>query len=300
MSTNRVGFTARLVLASVCLCWTGVLGDSVRAESLILSLDKVIDIGVLRFNSVGGAAFDAASGNLWISDASGVGVGFTNQVVELNPDTEHVVSSFNANVIPGLSEGPDALALHPITGNLFLFSVFSEAEAGEVTQAGALVREFTTVAAAGGATFNGSNELIVCYEGWDPTLHRINQETGVLETSVPLVGYEDRISALAHDPFTGNLFAYGDENETLLELDEATGQILSTTDVSGFLVDEPSYPTGMTFNATGDKIYFSRGSHGGEDDLIVLNRVIPEPSTLAMLGLGGLLSLNRVGRRRKP
>jgi len=280
----------RWVLASLCLWSAALLGDSVHGASLNLSLDKIIDISALNLGSIGGAAFDASSGNVWISDA-----GFdTNLVVEINPATELVVSSFNASAIPGLGSGPDAIALHPVTGNLFLFSVFGESEAGEVTQAGALVQEFTTVPNAGGATFNGSNELIISDED-DGMLSRVNQVTGALETFVPLVGYSDRVSGLTYDPFTGNLFAYGDATDELLELNPATGQVLNTTDVSGFL-SSSNFPTGITFNASGDKIYLGRGNGGsGPDDLIVLNRIIPEPSTLALAVLG----LFGMGRRRR-
>jgi len=257
-----------------------------RGASLNLSLEKIIDISGLNLGGVGGAAFDANSGNVWISSG-----GFSNLVAEIDPVTELVVSSFNANVIPGLDSGPDALALHPVTGNLFLFSIFQEVEAGEVTQAGAFVQEFTSVPAAGGATFNGSNELIISDED-DGMLSRVNQVTGALETSIPLVGYSGRVSGLAYDPFSGNFFGYGDATDELLEVN-AAGQVLSTTDVSGFLIST-NFPTGITFNATGSTVYLGRGTGNGADSLIVLNRVIPEPSAFALLCIGLLV----VGRKR--
>jgi len=274
----------RLVLASLCLLSAAVLGDSVHGASLILSLDKIIDISSLSFASIGGATYDASSGNVWISDAGSD----RNLVAEIDPATGLIVSSFNANAIPGLNLGPDAIALHPVTGNLFLFSVFGgEMEAGEVTQASTFVREFSSVPNASAATFNGSNELIISDED-DGRLSRVNQVTGVLETFVSLVGYTGRVSGLTYDPITGNLFAYGDATDELLELNPVTGQVLSTTDVSGFL-SSSTFPTGITFNASGDKIYLGRGSNGsGPNDLIVLSRLIPEPSALALavLGLG--------------
>ena len=269
--------------------------STAQAASLDLSLLQVTDISGLGFNSVGGAAFDDSDGRLWLTDAAGT----TNDVVEIDPITGAVISSFDASVVPGLTAGPDAMALNPTTGNLFLFSTFTQFQHGEVTQGGVLVNDLgeTSTDDAGGATFAPDGSLLILDEG-DGAIKVVDQTTGAITSTTALSGFTGRVGAADFDPVTGNLFAYATGTMELLEIDYLTGVVLSFTPIGAFF-SNASFPTRFAFNADGSQLYFSNGTGSGGDELLVFNRTtdteVPEPSTMTLLGLGSLA----LWRRRK-
>ncbi len=282
-----------LVMMGIGLVTLGFTASRASA-ALDLSAAGHINIGLLGFNGVGGAAFDDSTGNLWISDSGPA----TNNVIELNPlgPGLDIGAFFDASVVPGLGQGPDAMALHPVTGNLFLFSAFQETDqSGEVTQAGVYVPGFDGPSNVGGASFNSAGELFAFDQGTG-TIGKLDPVTGAILQVIPLIGFSDRIGAADFDPVTGNLIAYSTNTKELLEIVPTTGEILSFTDVSSFLV-LPSFPTGMAFNGSGDVLYIASGQNAGGDRIEILNRVIPEPSTLLLTAVSSMLIVRQ--RRRQ-
>lgn len=274
------------IITVVTYCLTA----SIAQAELDLSLNSVIDIEHLEFNGVGGAAYDVQSGNLWLSDSGPS----TNNIVELNPMTGAVVSSFSASVVPGLEQGPDAIAMHPDSGNLFLFSTFQEQDVtGQVTQEGLLIPGFDGPENIGGAAFSADDRLFAARQS-DGTLFELDVDTGGLISTTDIVGFSNRVGALDFDPVTGNLVAYSTNTQELLEIDVSSGAITGITDVSSFLV-LPSFPSGIAFDETGSTLFISSGQNAGADELVVLNRV-PEPSSMALL-VGVLTILERKSRR---
>ncbi|MCG8405831.1 MAG: hypothetical protein MI923_11600 [Phycisphaerales bacterium] len=270
------------------------MSTGLARASLILSSNRTIDISALGFNGVGGAAFDETTGNLWISDSGPA----TNAVVEIDPLSVEldIVSAFSASVVPGLTQGPDAMALHPVTGNLYLFSSFMKNDrTGQVTQGGTFIPGFDGPENVGGAGFSASGDLLVMDQG-NGTIRKLNPTTGAVQETIPLIGFSNRIGAADFDPLTGNLIAYSTNTRELLEIVPSTGQILSTTDVSQFLV-LPSFPTGLAFNSSGDLLYLASGQNAGGDRLEVLNRVIPEPRS-SLLVCTAAISLLLMRNRR--
>lgn len=241
------------------------------AAQLSLSVDGSIDIAALGFDAVGGLTFDARNNAIWVCDSGAT----TNDVVQLDAATGQVLSSFDASAVPGLDFGPDALVSDPATGDLTLWSVFQRDAAGIVTPTGQPVTTFASSQGITGATYDGAGQLFGCsdtFGGGVGALHQLDPGTGALLSTVPIVGYMDRVSALTFDPQTGNLFAYADETEELLELDAATGAILTRTNMWPYLLDF-SFPTGMAFDSTGELLYIARGAFlGGPDTVLVLRR----------------------------
>ncbi len=276
------------IITAVAVC----LSASVASADLELSLNSVVDIGHLDFNGVGGAAFDPQTGNLWLSDSGPS----TNNVVELNPANGGVISSFAASIVPGLAQGPDALAMHPGTGNLFLFSAFQEQDVtGQVTQNGLLIPGFDGPENIGGAAFAPDGRLFAAVQS-DGTLLELDINSGAIIQTTELVGFSNRVGALDFDPVTGNLVAYSTNTRELLEINPGTGAITGITDISSFLV-LPSFPSGIAFDETGSTLFVASGQNAGADELIVLNRV-PEPTGLmTMIGLSALAGL-RPRRKR--
>jgi hypothetical protein len=263
------------------------LTAGMAAAQLDLTLDKVVDISPLGFVGVGGAAFDDASGHLWICESQAL-----NVVVELDPSTGDVSSSFPARVIPGFTGGPDGLAIHPVTGHLFLFGLGQEA--GEVSQSGVLVDTLQpqhVVAAA----FDPEGDLYVVertlgsgFPGGG-VIHRVNQATGAFETTVTVNDYSGlgQILAMDFDPVSGNLFlCTGVYDDALLEIELATGDALSVTHYGAMLssIDYPvGWSAGIAFNADGTQLFLSVGDDfvsgaplGGEF-LVVIDRHLPGP-----------------------
>lgn len=256
-----------------------------------LTLLQTTDISGLGFNSVGGMDFDDNTGQLWLADASS-----SNDVAALNPLTGAVATTFDASVVPGLTAGPDALALNPATGNLYLFSTFSESDAGVVTQAGTLVTDYgdlSGLADVGGAAFRNAADLYVVDED-DGTLRTLDLATGAILTTASLTNFSGRVGAAGFDPQTGLLVAYSVGSQELLEIDVDTATVLSMTNISAFLT-APNFPTGLAFNTDGSILYLSSGDGAGADELYVFSR-IPEPSTLMICAIG--LVFGGCSRRR--
>lgn len=278
-----------MTIASCMLCVL-MVAKLTTAQSLDLSLGSIEDISGLGFITVGGADYDDDTGHLWVSEGGAV-----NIVAEIDPVTAQILSTFNASAVPGLGLGPDALAIDSATGNLFLFSSFQEHKAGEVTQTGLLVNVLDPQHVSA-AAIAPSGELYVVDDtlsGGDGAIHRMNKTTGALETTVPINGYTGRISSIDFDPASGNLFAYAMSDDTLLEIHVPTGDVLSVTDVRGFLLaaELPSVPFpvvgNFAFNEDGTQVYLSRGGDlvigapiGGEV-LLILNREVPACFALA-------------------
>lgn len=249
------------------------LPSSARAQGLNLTLDHVIDIGALNYLAVGGIAFDPTVEELWICDA-----GQINTVERIDIASGAVSVSFSASAIPGMILGPDALARGPQTGNLFLFSTFGRSVGGVVTPAGQLVSTLPGSFSAGGATFNSAGELFVVEEHGvvsnNVRILRLDSQSGQVLEDVEIALYTGRASDLAWDPVTGNLFVYADSTNELLEIDFATGNILSRTGVAPFIFDS-GYPAGLAFNPTGTRLYLSRGNLLGAERISVLQRLLP-------------------------
>lgn len=263
ISASGVG-GCRLKLLHFLGCSVLLLTSTQTARAqLELSLHGIVDLDP-QIPSVGGADYDKRTGTLWVSDASLQ----TNNVFEIDPGTGSVLRAFGAEVIPGLTKGPDGLALHPQTGHLFLFSPFSEDAAGETTLEPRLVRSFPSSRGIAAASFDSSGALYVL-DNRTGSLSRWNQLTGELESTVDLDGDDGRISAASFDPITDNLFAFADDDEDLLEIDPQTGAVLSRTDVGAFMTQN-TFPTGLAFDPTGCRIYIIRGNP--DPDMVILGR----------------------------
>ncbi|MBI4879533.1 MAG: hypothetical protein HY812_07735 [Planctomycetes bacterium] len=270
------------------------------AQGLDLSLQTQYSLDIL---GPGGSAFDDSTGSLWVSDGAGpagsaVPPG-TNRVLEVDPFTGTTKSVFLASVIPGLIDGPDAVALHPGTGDMFLFNADGGDAAGRVTQGGALVQSFPSGHNITGAAFcaDGSLRVVRAFVS-PPTLWEFDTASGQLKNPLPLVGTSDAIMAADFDPATGNILLSAPSSRTLLEVDPATGQILSATDVSPWVGN--SGPTSLSFNADGSYLFLGNAYSHAPNRMRVLKRCLPASWSVYGQGYPGTLGVPAISASSAP
>ncbi len=250
------------------------------SAQLELTLVSLTDVGPLTLAGMGGADFDDATGRLWISDGCGPGcpTAGTNRVYQIDPITGLVHSFFDAAVVPGLDVGADAVARHPATGDLFIFSPYIEDEGGRVSPNGVLVKDFGHSYQAPAAACSPAGDLYVVADtnaGGDGRLHKIDASTGAVSSSTTLAGPTMRVASMDLDPSTGNLFVFDDLTDDLVEIDVATGARLSQTDLSALgITPAMHFATAFAFNADGSRIYFGKGTAADAHVLRVFDRTI--------------------------
>ncbi|MEQ8231497.1 MAG: hypothetical protein RLW61_23895 [Gammaproteobacteria bacterium] len=305
---------ARAALARCCVA-ASLLGAIVAAAparaALELSPVQVTDISALGFGGIGGLAFDALGGELWIADAAGSlfapGPGSSNGVARIDPYTGVASVSFNA-AAAGISLGPDALAYDATVGELYLFSAFRETVAGVTTTAGTPVRTLAIDPRQyAGSAFDASGALWVVDREpltFEPDfLRRLDPATGAVLASLSIVGASDNpnLSGLAFDPLSGNAIGFDTDRMVLLEIDASSGAVLSETAVGAWF-DESAVPGGIAFDASGMRLFLGSGVPLGHpsgivSDLVVLERVptaVPLPGGIGLLGTAlGLLARRR-------
>src|SRR5438874_2625350 len=96
------------------------LSHAARGDELNLFPHGNLDISGLQHASSGDLAWDYSAQKLFLADGSTGGL-----IYEVNPLTGALLGSIDPSSIPGLSAGPDALALHQTGGDnddLFVFS----------------------------------------------------------------------------------------------------------------------------------------------------------------------------------
>jgi len=264
-------FTASCGHRTILVAFVFGLSSASCNGDLMLSLQQTTDISSLGIINVGGMAFDASDDRLWLTDAG------DDTVFEIDPFTGSVMSTIDATVIPGFSGGPDAIALQPGTGDLYLFDTFGSPTYGVVSQSGAYVRPLGGLPDAGGAAFSNAGELFVVDQN-DAFVRQLDPITGfAIAPDISLIGFSGRLGAAAFDPVSGNLFAYASDDVSLLEIDLVTGNILSTTDLTAFIPFQ-GFPAGMAFDGTGDHLFLS--NHSTNELVILRTTAVPEPSHL--------------------
>lgn len=229
-----------------------------------------IDVTALNEEAITGMTIDPDTGHLWI--ASGQTNDPAGSISEIDPATGAVLTTFETtSAIPAMQAGPDAMALDPATGNISLFSTFTRSEGGSITQGGALVTSYPGSLRAVGATFDGQGRLRIIKDLPPDSVAEVDPLTGLEIGTVPLNNFPGRPTALISDPITGNLFAFTDPIERLIELDVETGAVLSETDLST-VFGSSTYPGGATFSPDGSRLYIVKGVSMPLTEILVFER----------------------------
>jgi hypothetical protein len=269
-----------------------IIAEVASAQQLELSLDRIVDIHELGIFGLGSAEYDDETGRLWIS-GSGL---LTGDLFEIDPLSGQVFSSFSSSVVPGVKH-PAALAMDPLSGNLYLFAN-TDGVAGEVSVSGAVLKMILSHHITAAAT--DKNGRLYAYDHpalglGDGAIHRVNKTTGEFENAITINGYSGTVSSMDFDPMSGNLFLYADNDDTLLEVDIVSGNVLSVTQLTEFLL-AAEYPifapfpftvfAAFAFNETGTQLYLSRSwdqftSPYGGATLVVINREFPPCTAVA-------------------
>jgi hypothetical protein len=236
----------------------------VSAGTLQLSAGSTLDISGLNITSVGDMTF--ADGRIWIAD------GTTGGLVYAINTSGTLLNTISPTIVPGLSNGPDAMCAIGATG-LIVFSSFGQSVAGRFTWTDSTLDvTYPSAEQATGAEFGGGLWIASgTTAGVGSVLKQMDSVTGAVLATIPIPGLTVRIVDLARDPFTGGMYALC-EDDQLREIDTVTGAILSTQDLAPLLIGHLSVAGGMDFDSTGAKLYIANGSGAGSDTVVVLNR----------------------------
>ncbi len=264
MSAIRVPLTS---LAALSLAGIG-LGQS----SISLSFDRAVDISSVPLTSAGDLAIHRDLGHLYMCDGAPGG-----QIFRIDTITGGVVTTHPPSTIPGLTEGPDALAIADGTGStsiLYPFSPIGESRGGRMSFANTLLADFGTSHDATGADTTSTGVLWVSTgtaAGGGTALVRLNATTGVVQQTVPVVGVTERAVDIAFDPWFGGMWVLL-ESGSLRRIDLSTGATLATFDLNTLVSGLGTTDGGIAFGPVGTQLFVARGTGATADSIVVLDR----------------------------
>jgi len=246
-----------------------LLSVPLRAEQLRLHFERTIDVTALGLQSCGDVTFERTFPRIWISNGSTGG-----RVFELST-TGTLLSSFDPASIPGLDQGPEALAiaLGIINPPLVVLSSINENEGGRVAQGGTLLADYGTGVGAMGADFDMDGDLWIVTGtalGGRSVLRRIDVSTGAVLFSLPIVGTTSRAVDVAFDPLTNRPYVLFEETGIMSRVDLTTGILQESASLIPYV---PHVGVGgFDFDRTGEFLYVAMGDNASESTSITVLR----------------------------
>jgi len=227
---------------------------------------------------------------------------YTGQVVRYNP-----ITTMSTSLASGLSNAAD-MVLEP-GGNSMLVSEFGN---GNIDRINLVTRSFTTLTTGTGnpegLAYDGTKLFAnIGYRGGGPSgkeVAEIDPVTGAILATSPGL---NSLDGLTYDPYSGLLYASSLFGNFVYSIDPNNLNIVQN--VTGTLGIVPA-PDGITTDGVGN-IFIASSDSGGDSHIYQLNLInhtltqdtfvnglddlapafgggsIPEPSSLALLGLGG-------------
>lgn len=241
-----------------------------HAQQLRLRAHATIDVSAAQLQSFGDLSCEGLLGRLWVSDGSSHG-----RVFEFGATTGNQLSSFDPSSIPGLDQGPEALA---VAGGVFnpplvVLSSINENEGGRVSQSGNLIADYGGGIGAMGADHDMDGDLWIVTgtaPGAGSTLRRIDVSTGLVLQSLPIVGTTSRAVDVAFDPVTNHPYVLFEETGIVGEISLVNGILLNSTSVAGLV---PHVRVGgFDFDQTGEFLYVAMGASAAEATAITVLR----------------------------
>jgi len=245
-----------------------------------------------------------------------LGNSFSGHIYDVDPLTGTLSAPRGPGVtdLSGIAFSPDDGILYGITasfsGNSALYSI--DPTSGQPSMIGLTGLANVT---EGDLDFDPTTgELYGIYGGDIPAqkLFKLNTSTGIASTVGLLPFWPPLIdpSAMAFDE-GGNLYVFDNTAEVLVTVNKNTGALLSSIAVTPALVSQTL--AGMDFDPITGKLYVATGmAAGGANALYTLDpgtgvlteigplssglsglEFVPEPATMLLLGLGGLLLRRR-------
>ncbi|MBL8860374.1 MAG: hypothetical protein JNK02_00035 [Planctomycetes bacterium] len=258
----------RFLLTSLATLALTSLGLS---QAISLSFNRTVDISSVPLTTVGDLAIDRDLGHLYLCDGAPGG-----QIFRVDANTGSVVTTQSPATIPGLTQGPDALAISDDIGlsEPFVFSPFDESRGGRMTLSNTLVADFGTAHDATGADTTSLGALWVASgtaAGGGTTLRRLNPSTGAVIFSVALVGVTERAVDIAYDPWFDGMWVLL-ESGSLRRVNLFNGATTATFNLNTLVSGLDTIHGGIAFGPVGTQLFVARGTGTTADSLVVLDR----------------------------
>lgn len=213
------------------------------------------------------SAYDANTGNLWISSRPGV----TELVTEIDAQTGALVSSF----VPGIVDFT-GLALDPTTGNLLVIKNMAPPRMEHYSQAGLLLHVVPNPPKARSATFDSAGNLYILPaglpNGTPVQVWRVDSMTGaVLSThtfpTLPPSSGQHSYDHFGFDPLTGWLTLLRHPTGVLYEIDLQSGAVVNYTSEISAGFGGSDWAASYCYSPSGQTLFFISGYFGKSHQL---------------------------------
>lgn len=236
---------------------------------------------------------------LWASDSDG---GSSSTLFKLDADTGAVLGS-----LPGPGTYADALSFANDGQSIFVLDSSTNSDVYQIDLAGNILNNFDVALDAEGLTVLRDGSLVIG-GGGSNTIAFVNSTTGaILSQFTPVAAIYgmasngvDRLYGLRID---GSIDTYDLAGNHLGNLSTGVSGVtlgLAYTGSSFFIASTGSTITEISLTGTFIRSYAGPGPFTeGLDFPAVQTSAVPEPSTLALAGIGGVIGLLGYARRRR-
>jgi uncharacterized protein YjiK len=266
-------------------CFVSIGATSASAELTLIG-SFATPSGVGGFDGPDGVAFHPGSGNLFVADSA------TDRIIQMTT-AGAVVTSFQTN-LAGFPEGIDVLP----NGNLVVCDQNLD-NLTEYTTAGALVGTIDISASSdwsNGVAHRASDNSYFVTDDDEvfaaAAIYHFGASGNLIATiDTAALGYSEP-EGIEYDPVSGHVLMVEDDTDMFVEL-TTSGTVLDTIDLAALTgFDDPE---GLGYDAANGILYVA---FDGNDRIANFRfTAVPEPASLALVGLGGGLLLG--GNRRR-
>ncbi|MBL8862571.1 MAG: hypothetical protein JNK02_11235 [Planctomycetes bacterium] len=239
------------------LAGVSLLTAPLSAQAIVLRPHATFDVSAAALGAFGDVSIEKLHERLWVADGAPGG-----RIHEFSMGSGNLLSTLDPAAIPGLDQGPEALAITNgiVNPPMDVFSPLGESVGGRISHFGNFVADYGDGHAALGADFDASGDLWLAtgvIPGGGVLLKRLNPATGNVLHSIGLVGVTARAVDIAFDPVTDACHVLL-ENGELAQVNIQNGIVVESVSLVDLL--PPVTRGGFDFDRTGEFLWFAIGN----------------------------------------